>query len=115
MASQAAPKSNNQDNAPDRRLSIRINVQIDAELTGSRRQKLLVTLVNLSIAGCRIQTQQAVCVPGDITIMLEGLPPITAVAQWRDGDVIGCQFTEKLSVGQCNQIIRSLRERNSAA
>lgn len=115
MASHASSGSADQDFAPDRRYAIRINVHIDAEVTGSSRQKLLVTLVNLSISGCRIQTDQAISVPGQLTILLDGLPPITAVAQWREGDLIGCEFNEKLSVGQCNHIIRSLRERNPSA
>ena len=97
--------------AKDRRYAIRINVQIDAELVDQGRRRCPVMLTNLSITGCRFETDFPLRVPAPVTLLIDDIEPIVGDLVWADGNVLGCHFTEPLRPTICNRIIRSLRDR----
>lgn len=97
--------------ASDRRYAIRINVQIDAELLDQGRRRCAVTLTNLSITGCRFESDLPLRLPAPISLMIDGIDPIAGEIVWVDGTLVGCHFTEALSPTICNRIIRTLRDR----
>lgn len=97
--------------ASDRRYAIRINVQIDAELIDQGRRRCAVTLTNLSITGCRFESDLPLRLPAPLKLMIDGIDPIDGEVVWLDGTLVGCHFTQPLSPTICNRIIRSLRDR----
>lgn len=99
--------------ANDRRYAIRINVHIDAELLDQGRRRCAVTLTNLSITGCRFESDQPLRLPAPITLLIDDIDPIVGEVVWKEGRLIGCHFAEPLSPTICNRIIRSLRERSA--
>ena len=94
---------------PDRRYSMRINVQIQARISGSDLRSYTATLTNLSISGCRLEVDQRLAVPSNLIIFIDGIAPLPASAQWSDGQSIGCRFEEALTPTHCNSIIRHIR------
>jgi hypothetical protein len=101
--------------ATDRRYAIRINVQIDADLLDQGRRRCGVTLTNLSITGCRFESDYPLRLPAPITLLIDGVDPIVGEVVWAEGKLVGCHFTEALSPTICNRIIRTLRERAKQA
>ena len=99
--------------ATDRRFAIRINVQIEAELIDKGRRRCSVTLTNLSITGCRFESDYPLGLAAPISLLIDGIDPIVGEVAWVDGRLIGCHFAEALSPTICNRIIRTLRERVS--
>lgn len=97
--------------AADRRYAIRINVQIDAELLNEGRKLCAVTLTNLSITGCRFESNLPLRLPAPVTLLIEGVDPIEGEVVWADGMLVGCHFAQALSPTICNRIIRTLRDR----
>ncbi|GGB73856.1 hypothetical protein GCM10010833_31350 [Blastomonas aquatica] len=97
--------------ASDRRYAIRINVHIDAELLDQGRRRCAVTLTNLSITGCRFESNLPLRLPAPITLLIDGIDPIAGDVVWSDGTLVGCHFAEPLSPTICNRIIRTLRDR----
>lgn len=97
--------------APDRRYAIRINVQIDADLVDQGRRRCAVTLTNLSITGCRFESDQPLRVPAPVTLLIDDIEPIVGQLVWADGKLMGCHFDAPLRPTICNRIIRTLRER----
>ena len=97
--------------ATDRRYAIRINVHIDAEMLDQGRRRCSVTLTNLSITGCRFESDHPLRLPAPITLLIDGIDPIIGEAVWAEGKLFGCHFAEALSPTICNSIIRTLRER----
>ncbi len=97
--------------ATERRYAIRINVQIDAEMVDQGRRRCSVTLTNLSITGCRFESDFLLRMNAPITLQIEGVDPIMGEVVWVEGKVIGCHFAQPLSPTICNRIIRTLRER----
>lgn len=97
--------------ATDRRYAIRINVQIDADLLNEGRRLCAVTLTNLSITGCRFESNLPLRMPAPVTLLIEGVDPIQGEVVWADGVLVGCHFAEALSPTICNRIIRTLRDR----
>lgn len=95
----------------DRRYAIRINVQIDAELLDQGRRRCAVTLTNLSITGCRFESDLPLRLPAPIILLIDGVEPIQGDVVWADGKLVGCHFAEPLSPTICNRIIRTLRAR----
>lgn len=111
MAASIGKQSADGASAPDRRYAIRINVNIEAELVDQVRRQCTVTLTNLSITGCRFETDHILRVPAPITLAIEGVDPIAGEIVWAEGGLVGCHFTQALSPTICNRIIRTLRER----
>lgn len=101
--------------ATDRRYAIRINVQIDADLLDQGRRRCGVTLTNLSITGCRFESDYPLRLPAPITLMIDGVEPIMGEVVWAEGKLVGCHFNEALSPTICNRIIRTLRNRAKQA
>lgn len=101
--------------ATDRRYAIRINVHIDAELVDQGRRHCSVTLTNLSITGCRFESDFPLRIPAPVKLLIEGVEPLVGEIVWAEGKLIGCHFAEPLSPTICNRIIRTLRERSSLA
>ncbi len=99
--------------ATDRRFAIRINVHIEAELVDQGRRRCTVTLTNLSITGCRFESDHPLRLAAPISLLIEGIAPIVGEVAWVEGRLIGCHFAEALSPTICNRIIRTLRERLS--
>ncbi len=99
--------------AAERRFAIRINVHIDAELLDQGRRRCAVTLTNLSISGCRFESDYPLRLPTPISLLIEGIEPIVGQVAWAEGRLVGCHFDEPLSPTICNRIIRTLRERIS--
>lgn len=99
------------ESAQDRRYAIRINVHIEAELVDQVRRHCTVMLTNLSITGCRFETDHPLRVPAPITLIIEGVDPIQGEVVWAEGRLVGCHFARALSPTICNRIIRTLRER----
>lgn len=99
--------------AADRRFAIRINVHIDAELLDKGRRRCTVTLTNLSITGCRFESDYPLRLAAPIKLMIDGVDPIVGEVVWAEGKLVGCHFAEPLSPTICNRIIRTLRERVS--
>lgn len=97
--------------AADRRFAIRINVQIDAELVDHGRRRCPVTLTNLSITGCRFESEFPLRVPAPITLLIDDIEPIVGQLVWAEGKLMGCHFDEPLRPTICNRIIRTLRAR----
>lgn len=97
--------------ATDRRYAIRINVQIDADLLDQGRRRCGVTLTNLSITGCRFESDYPLRLPAPITLLIDGVDPIVGEVVWAEGKLVGCHFAEALSPTICNRIIRTLRDR----
>jgi hypothetical protein len=97
--------------ASDRRYAIRINVHIDAELLDQGRRRCAVTLTNLSITGCRFESNYPLRLPAPVTLLIDGINPIVGEVVWKEGNLIGCHFAEPLSPTICNRIIRTLRDR----
>lgn len=95
----------------ERRYAIRINVQIDAEVIDQGRRRCAVTLTNLSISGCRFESDLPLRLPAPIALMIDGIDPIPGDVVWAEGKLVGCHFATPLSPTICNRIIRSLRER----
>lgn len=98
---------------PDRRYSLRINVQIEARISGNDLRSYAATLTNLSISGCRLEAAERIAVPSSLTIFIEGIAPLAATAQWQDGQSIGCRFEQALTPTHCNSIIRHIRGQQS--
>lgn len=97
--------------ATDRRYAIRINVNIEADLIDQGRRHCTVTLTNLSITGCRFESEQALRMHAPVTLTIDGVAPIQGEIVWAEGKLVGCHFSEALSPTICNRIIRTLRER----
>lgn len=97
--------------AADRRYAIRINVNIEAELVDQGRRQCTVVLTNLSITGCRFETDHPLRMPAPVTLAIEGVDPIEGEIVWAEGKTVGCHFVEPLSPTICNRIIRTLRDR----
>jgi hypothetical protein len=95
----------------ERRYAIRINVNIEAELIDQGRRQCTVTLTNLSITGCRFETDHPLRMPAPITLTIDGVDPIQGEVVWAEGNLVGCHFVEPLSPTICNRIIRTLRDR----
>jgi hypothetical protein len=101
--------------ANDRRYAIRINVQIDADLLDQGRRRCGVTLTNLSITGCRFESDYFLRMPAPVTLLIDGVDPIMGEVVWAEGKLVGCHFAEPLSPMICNRIIRTLRDRAKQA
>jgi hypothetical protein len=99
--------------ATDRRFAIRINVHIEAELVDQGRRRCSVTLTNLSITGCRFESDLALGMGAPVSLLIDGIDPIVGEVAWVEGRLVGCHFAEPLSPTICNRIIRTLRERQS--
>jgi hypothetical protein len=97
--------------AADRRFAIRINVNIEAELVDQGRRHCTVMLTNLSITGCRFETDHPLRMHAPVTLTIDGVAPIHGEIVWAEGHLFGCHFVEALSPTICNRIIRTLRER----
>lgn len=111
MAALTGKRSAESPPVTDRRYAIRINVHIEADLIDQGRGRCSVTLTNLSITGCRFETDQALRVPAPVTLMIDGVDPIEGEIVWVEGKLVGCHFAKALSPTICNRIIRTLRER----
>ncbi len=96
--------------ATDRRFAIRINVNIEADMVDQGRRHCTVTLTNLSITGCRFETDQPLKLSAPVTLTIEGVDPIQGEIVWAEGKLVGCHFAEALSPTICNRIIRTLRQ-----
>lgn len=97
--------------AAERRYAIRINVQIDAEVVDQGRRRCAVMLTNLSITGCRFESDLPLRLPAPISLLIDGIEPIQGDVVWAEDRVVGCHFAEALSPTICNRIIRTLRDR----
>lgn len=95
----------------DRRYAIRINVQIEGELLDQGRRRCPVTLTNLSITGCRFESDFPLRTAASVTLLIDDIEPIVGDLVWSDGKLQGCHFREPLRPTICNQIIRTLRKK----
>lgn len=95
----------------DRRYAIRINVQIEAELVDQGRRRCPVVLTNLSITGCRFESDYPLRFSAPITLLIDDIEPIVGDLVWADGKLQGCHFRQALRPTICNQIIRTLRKK----
>ncbi|GAA0650071.1 hypothetical protein GCM10009424_28620 [Sphingomonas ursincola] len=97
--------------AAERRFAIRINVNIEADLVDQGRRHCTVALTNLSITGCRFESDLPLRMHAPVTLTIDGVAPIEGEIVWAEGKLMGCHFAEALSPTICNRIIRTLRER----
>lgn len=109
MAALTGRHSPQGEQAADRRFAIRINVNIEADLIDQGRRHCTVTLTNLSITGCRFETDQPLRMHAPVTLTIDGVAPIPGEVVWTEGKLVGCHFAEALSPTICNRIIRTLR------
>ncbi|MEZ5710625.1 MAG: PilZ domain-containing protein [Blastomonas sp.] len=104
------PYSQPADNSSDdRRFAIRINVQIHADLITARNSDVPVMMTNLSVSGCRFETDRILRIPSTVAVHIDGIEPIPGTAIWQRGPEVGCQFDDPIQVGLCNRIIRKIR------
>lgn len=89
----------------DRRRVPRAPVSLDARLGRGGLERALCKVVDLSVAGARIQSYSAMRKGSTIWLTLPGLPPIAADVIWADDFVAGCQFREPLTVGQFEALL----------
>lgn len=111
MAALTGRQSPHGEQAADRRYAIRINVHIEADLVDQGRRHCTVTLTNLSITGCRFESEIPLHMHAPVTLTIDGVDPIRGEVVWIEGKLVGCHFAEALSPTICNRIIRTLRER----
>lgn len=111
MTAAARKQGGASDPANDRRYAIRINVHIDAELLDQGRRRCAVTLTNLSITGCRFESDHPLRLPAPVTLLIDDIEPIVGEVVWAEGRLVGCHFAKPLSPTICNRIIRVLRAR----
>lgn len=109
MAALTGRHSPQGEQAADRRYAIRINVHIEADLIDQGRRHCTVTLTNLSITGCRFETDHPLRMHAPVTLTIDGVAPIPGEVVWAEGGLVGCHFVEALSPTICNRIIRTLR------
>jgi len=90
----------------ERRDGDRHDTDIAGELSSKRRSSP-IRVMNISRSGLRC-TCRANVAPGDrIVLQLPGLPKLRAEVRWRRDDLIGCQFTRRLTAAEVETATQS--------
>lgn len=94
----------------ERRYATRINIRLQADLKRGEMRTLSVLLINLSVSGCRFESDIALLPDCALTLHINGVEPIAATVKWSRDGLVGCHFDAPLHVATCNKIIRKLRQ-----
>jgi hypothetical protein len=88
----------------DRRRAPRAPVSLDARLGRGGIDRALCKVVDLSIAGCRLQTYSELKRGGTIWLTLPGHGPVAADVIWATDFVAGCQFHKPLDQAEFERL-----------
>jgi len=81
---------------PDARNGLRLSVELEATLSGSRVGRQSVELWDISLSGCRIACVSNYPVETPVIITIPGLSPIGAQVRWSDLAFCGLRFNAPL-------------------
>lgn len=98
----------------NRRRQQRNAVRVMADFRKPGRTPFRVTVIDLSVSGCRCDTTAKTIVGDQIWISIEGFAPIEAVIRWADHRGFGAEWMQPMHVSVCEHIGRthpSLRPR----
>ena len=82
----------------ERRRSERVAVELDAKMRELGDSGVEARVLNISERGFMAQTETAFEVGSRVWLMLPGRDRANAVIKWIDGDRIGAEFAEPLSL-----------------
>ena len=93
----------------DLRKAERAEVAMGAGLRQCGSKKIVVDLLDISTAGFRIETYEALPVESRVWLTLPGLEAICARVAWRRGDQAGCEFSAPLHPAVLERAIASAK------
>lgn len=83
---------------PERRRGERVPVEIDARLREMGMEGAEARILNISEHGFMAETQEDYEVEARIWLLLPGRERASAVVRWVEGDRLGAEFAEPISI-----------------
>jgi hypothetical protein len=90
----------------ERRDGERHDTNIAGRLSSKRRSSA-IRVLNISRSGLRCTCRSNVAAGDRIVLQLPGLPKLRADVRWRSDDLIGCQFTRRLTASEVDVATQS--------
>ena len=82
------------------RKSLRRIVNIAAALREEEATTSRAVVLDISVGGCRLQTEGAIKAGGEVWLKLPGLETRRSRIVWTDGTLAGCEFEMPLHAGE---------------
>lgn len=79
-----------------RRQYARLSVTTTAELRPRSLRKIKISVIDISVAGFRINTLSPLHIGEDVYLHLPGLAPLKGTLRWKTGNQYGAEFSTPL-------------------
>lgn len=79
-----------------RRQYARLSVSTSAELRPRSLRKIKISVIDISVAGFRINTLSPLHIGEDVYLHLPGIAPLKGTVRWKSGNQFGAEFAHPL-------------------